>query len=250
MAREHDGIGAVADCAGERSMHLNAIIVEDERSVGDLLQVLAEECGFRCRRAASADAADQLIAEEEPDLILLDLRLPDRSGKKVLKQYRERGGDAPVIVISAIDDIFVRLELFAEGADDFIVKPFEIKDVQARIRAVMRRSRSMRFLWRNDGHFRLDPATCSATYDNRRTTLTPIQFGITWILAASNERLVGINELCLQLFDNALPETVANCHTHISKARKKLDELGPDIHIRCTVGVGYSLVVDTRSRSR
>ena len=229
-----------------RSATLEAIVVEDEKRVGDLLQTLLEQCGFHCHRTLTAETAETLLDILEPDLLLIDLILPGASGSDLLRRYRGGGGDAPVVVVSAVNDVMVRAELLSSHADDFIVKPFNVDELQSRVRAVMRRTRSQRFLWRGDGHFRLDPATCTVGYDDRGVSVTPVQFGIIWILAAANKRPVHIEELCDQLFGNALPETVAKCHAHISKLRRELRRLGPEVQLPCIVSVGYLLSYGAR----
>lgn len=127
--------------AGSRgdSMAQKILIVEDDPNINNLLKEALEKEGYLCEQAFSGTEGDMLLGMKEYALVLLDLMLPGMDGEQVLERIREKGG-LPVIVLTAKDSLDEKVDLLKAGADDYITKPFEIKEVLARIQVQLRRA--------------------------------------------------------------------------------------------------------------
>ena len=114
------------------------LIIDDDTNINNLLKEALEKAGYECSQAFSGTEARLIMKMEDYDLVLLDLMLPGIPGEKVLEEIRGKG-DTPVIVLTARDRLDDKIDLLKSGADDYITKPFEIREVQARIEVQLRR---------------------------------------------------------------------------------------------------------------
>ena len=115
------------------------LIVDDDNSINLMLREALEREGFACGQAYSGSECILMLRVEHFDLVLLDLSLPGKTGEEVLREIRENGNHMPVIVVSAKDDLDSKVDVLSIGADDYVTKPFEIKEVTARIRVQLRK---------------------------------------------------------------------------------------------------------------
>lgn len=217
-------------------MHI--LIVEDDPDLGRaLLAALKPEgyTGLWVRRLA--DAPDPQAAGV--DCVLLDLSLPDGLGLQLLRHWRRDGVAVPVIVITARAGLDDRLGGFREGADDFIVKPFAMSELMARIGAVTRRSvRQAAPVWQV-ADLRLEPQAHLAWRDGERLDLSQREFRLLLELARDPEVVVSKRELGRRMEPLGVPLDAATIEVHLSHLRRKI---GAD-RVRTVRGVGYQLVL-------
>lgn len=229
---------------GLYTAHMNGLIliVEDEPNLAEVLEAYARQEGFRCERASDGNAALQLYRASRPDLVLLDIMLPGKSGLDVLRTIRQ-DGSTPVILVTARAeeaDQIVGLEL---GADDYVVKPFRPREVMARVRAVLRRS----FTEGTEhsaplrvGPLDIDLRAVKASVKGQALSLTPTEFRLLSHLAASPGRAFTRQELlAAALPDSDALERVVDAH--LAAARRKLEAAGAPGLLQTVRGVGYRL---------
>lgn len=219
------------------------LIVEDEPHLADVLEAYAKQEGFRSERAADGNAALSLFRSARPDLVLLDIMLPGRSGLDVLRAIRE-GSATPVILVTARaeeSDHIVGLEL---GADDYVVKPFRPREVMARVRAVLRRASSALEAGQDTplrvGPLDIDRRAVSACVSGHDLGLTPTEYRLLSHLAAAPGRAFTREEL----LQAALPDSDALervVDAHLAGARRKLEAAGAAGLLHTVRGVGYRL---------
>ncbi len=218
------------------------LIVEDEPHLAEVLEAYAKQEGFRSERAADGHTALTLYRAAKPDLVLLDIMLPGKSGLDVLRSIRAESA-TPVILVTARaeeTDHIVGLEL---GADDYVVKPFRPREVMARVRAVLRRASAV--LEAGDTPLRVGPLdidrrAVSASVSGRELQLTPTEFRLLSHLAAAPGRAFTREEL----LEAALPDSDALervVDAHLAGARRKLEAAGAAGLLHTVRGVGYRL---------
>ena len=218
------------------------LIVEDEWKLARILEAYLREAGFQTERAENGVRALEAFRVYRPDLVLLDILLPELSGLEVLKTIRA-AGSTPVIMLTArVEEIDTVLGLEL-GADDYITKPFRPREVLARIRAVLRRPATppdRRDAPLQLGPLHLDPLKLSATVGGGDLEPTPVEFRILYQLARYPGRIYSRSEL----LEAANPESDAlerTVDSHITNLRRKLAQGGLTGILQNVRGVGYRL---------
>ncbi|MDO5691784.1 MAG: response regulator transcription factor [Pseudomonadota bacterium] len=218
------------------------LVVEDDRDISQILIAYLEQAGFRTVTAFDGDTALAHVGMLKPDLMLLDLKLPKRDGFSVLSTLRV-DNRLPVIVISALADDLDKLSALRIGADDYVTKPFNPKEVVARVEAVLRRSQAapsadaLRV-----GGLTLDPAAHQVTARGQPLDLTLSEFR----LLAHLLRRTGQAHSRASLLDACLEESEAlerTVDSHISHLRRKLQQADAGVQLTTVRGVGYRLDV-------
>ncbi|MFC4638735.1 response regulator [Deinococcus hohokamensis] len=218
------------------------LIVEDEPQLAEVLEAYARQDGYRTERAADGHGALVAFRAAGPDLILLDVMLPGRSGLEVLKTVRAESA-TPVILVTARaeeSDQIVGLEL---GADDYVVKPFRPREVMARVRAVLRRAAQapdMAGRPKRIGPLEVDRLAVTARVAGQALALTPAEFRLLSHLAETPGRAFTREEL----LSAALPESDALervVDAHLASVRRKLEAAGAPGLLHTVRGVGYRL---------
>ncbi len=224
------------------------VVCEDDVPTLELLCDHLEADRFHALPAPSASDALRLCHFNEPDLLLLDLRLPDAPGLDVLHEIRASGGasgrydpELPVIVVSGRSTDADRVRGFAEGADDYIVKPFHYPEIKARIRAVLRRRGSRREGPRRVGDVFIDPSRREVRVGDRRVDLANKEFSLLCALAAEPNRVFTKEELLRDVWGFRSMGRTRTLDSHASRLRRKLD---PDAgtYVINVWGIGYRLV--------
>ncbi|MGP0150291.1 response regulator [Pseudomonas oryzihabitans] len=202
------------------------LIVEDDADSASVLEAYLLRDGFAVILAEDGRQGLELFQRERPDLVLLDMMLPRLGGTEVLAQIR-RAGDTPVIMVTAIGDEPEKLGALRYGADDYVVKPYNPKEVVARVHAVLRRCHQAP---RDDRWLRHDALTVdlerfSATVEARALELTPTEFGLLATLMRTPHKAFTREEL----LERCLPESEALARvvdTHLHNLRRKLEAAG------------------------
>jgi DNA-binding response OmpR family regulator len=217
------------------------LIVDDQSSVRQLLQEYFTEQGFRVLTATDGQNAIYMARHEPPDLILLDIMMPKMDGYQFLRQYRlER--QTPVIIITAREeetDAVLGLEL---GADDYVVKPFRMRELVARVRSVLRRNESApdRLELLRAGDIVLDEWTHTVQVKDTPVNLTPIEFAVLKIFMRSPGRVFTRAELVDLLLDSHFTGLDSTLNVHVRNLRMKIEPDPSQPHyIETVFGVGY-----------
>ncbi|ADV66551.1 response regulator transcription factor [Deinococcus maricopensis] len=218
------------------------LIVEDEPHLAEILEAYARQEGFRTERAADGNTAMTLFHAARPDLILLDLMLPGRSGLDVLRSVRAEGRTGVILVTARAEetDQVVGLEL---GADDYVVKPFRPREVMARVRAVLRRTQEALeplSAPTRVGALEVDTRAVSVRVHGAPLSLTPAEFRLLAHLASAPGRAFTREEL----LEGALPDSDAMervVDAHLTSVRRKLEANGAPGLLHTVRGVGYRL---------
>jgi DNA-binding response OmpR family regulator len=224
------------------------VVCEDDPPTLELLCDHLEADRYRALPAPSASDALRLCHYKQPDLLLLDLRLPDAGGLDVLREIRASEGatgrydpELPVIVLSGRGTDADRLRGFAEGADDYVVKPFHYPEVAARVRTLLRRCRARREGPRRVGEIVVDTATREVRVAGRPVKLANKEFALLRHLAAEPARVFTKEELLRDVWGFRSMGNTRTLDSHASRLRRKLDPEAGRYVVNCW-GVGYRLI--------
>ncbi|MCP9964365.1 response regulator transcription factor [Actinomadura madurae] len=218
------------------------LVVEDEPSLADILRITLEFHGFRVLRAATGARAVEMARKHRPDLLLLDVMLPDGNGWQVCRTVRSEREDVPVVFLTARDapaDIVGGLAL---GGDDYITKPFNIDEVVARVRAVLRRVRlqSPPPAVLRHGDVEMDEATYTVRRAGTPVDLTPTEYALLRYLMLNAGRVVTKEEILREVWKYGFSGETTVVETYVGYLRRKLDPLGTPL-IVTRRGRGYQL---------
>jgi two-component system, OmpR family, response regulator AdeR len=218
------------------------LVVEDELELAEIIEAYLRRDGYQTERASDGKKALELYRAVKPDLVLLDIMMPKLNGIEVLKTIRQ-DGQTPVIMLTARaedDDKLLGLEL---GCDDYIIKPFNPREVVARVKAVLRRSgQKLESDILRIGHLEIHKEHIQVFISADLLELTPTEFRLLLCLAEAPGRVFNR----LELLEFALPESDALervVDAHLKNLRKKLENAGAGDLIETVFGMGYKLVV-------
>ncbi|RIH92591.1 Transcriptional regulatory protein BaeR [Meiothermus granaticius NBRC 107808] len=220
------------------------LVVEDEPKLAETLELYLRHEGYRTERAGDGRRALELYRALKPDLVLLDLMLPELDGLEVLRRIRSEG-NTPVILVTARAEDLDKLLGLELGADDYVTKPFSPREVVARVKAVLRRSgggESARAILRC-GPLEVDPEEVMVRVQGARLDLTLAEFRLLEAMASAPRRAFTREELLAV----ALPESDALGRTidvHMKNLRRKLEEAGAPGLLETVRGVGYRLWIE------
>ena len=222
-------------------MSRTILVVDDKASVRNLVREYLEAEGYRVVTATNGREALYTARQEKPDLILLDIMMPQMSGYDFIRAYRKER-ETPIIVLTAkLDetDKVLGLEL---GADDYVTKPFGMKELAARINAVLRRAgrQAVQSEVLAAGGIRLDRETRLVTVDGRPVSLTPSEFELLSILMSAPGRVFSRAELLARLQGNSFEGVERTVDVHIRNLRTKIEpDPAQPASIETVFGVGY-----------
>ena len=218
------------------------LLVEDEPSIAEPFAHALTRNGFRTTVVRTGAEAIARVSEVEPDVVLLDLALPDGDGRDVCRRLR-RSSDVPIIMVTASGTVLDRVVGLELGADDYVIKPFAVKEVVARIRAVLRRGRGAR-----DGgavrvsELTVDGAARRAWIGERELELTRKEFDLLERLARDAGRVVTRESLMSDVWDMNWFGSTKTLDVHVAWLRRKLgDDPAAPTYIHTVRGVGFRL---------
>lgn len=221
------------------------LIVEDEQNIAGLIEKYLQHAGFATIRAADGRRALELIRDESPRLVILDLLLPEVDGWSVAHELRRRS-NIPFLILSAQKDEIDRVAGFTAGADDYVVKPFSPRELVERVRAILRRCETEPDLSQDEstilraGGLELDPERHRVTHGEHEIELTLMEFRLLHALMSAPGRVQTREALIARLHDHE-PDVIDRViDVHIGKLRRKLEH-DPSLPrlIRTVRGVGY-----------
>jgi len=219
---------------------ITILVVEDEFPIRDAIITTLKYEGFKVIEAEDGLAALNKIRTQNIDLIILDVMLPKLDGFKLVKTIRESGQKVPVLFVSAKDDVSDRIEGLSIGGDDYVVKPFSLAELMARVNAILRRTKSdtgsvLRFL-----DVRVDLNSYEVFRDDKKIEVTPTEFNLLKFFMHHPKKVLSKTEIAQAIWDYDFGGDYNIVEAYISYLRKKLEKYGPPI-IYTVRGVGYIL---------
>lgn len=221
---------------------MRILVVEDTEDVAWPIKAKLERDGHAVDCALSASAAYDCIAVHNFDLIILDINLPDGCGFEILRALRDHGNPAPVLALTARSDIEDRVSALDLGADDYMVKPFDLRELQARVRALLRRSSGETSGIFEHGPLRYDQAQRKVTINGDEIKLTPREMSLLEIFLMHLGRALTKEEIHAKLFGFDENSALNAIELYVARLRRKL--AGSAINIQTLWGVGYRVTVD------
>ncbi|PMC74315.1 response regulator transcription factor [Brachybacterium sp. UMB0905] len=220
------------------------LLIEDSPEVHALVEETLRAEGHQVRGARDGLAARQLLREVERegiDLVVLDLMLPHVDGSVLLAELRHIS-DVPVLVLSAKDAVYTKVDILRLGADDYVTKPFDLTELTARVEVLLRRRAAPVPRVLEHGALRLDPAAGRAFIDGVEVTLTATELAILHLLMASPGQVLSRPRLYEAIWNQPFPGDDASMKSHLSHLRRKLREAAPaEDPIETVWGLGYRL---------
>ena len=215
------------------------LLVEDDTELREMVRRALVREGFEVAGRATGGDALRAVEHEIPDALVLDIGLPDSDGRDVCHALRSRGVNVPVLFLTARDSVSDRLSGFGAGGDDYLVKPFDVKELVARLRALLKRSAGDDTLVA--GTLRLDPAAHVAQSGGSRVSLTPTEFRLLAALAARPGEALRRRELREAAWPSGGVVHDNTLDAHLARLRRKLREVPDAPEIKTVHGIGYSL---------
>ncbi|EYF05416.1 Phosphate regulon transcriptional regulatory protein PhoB (SphR) [Chondromyces apiculatus DSM 436] len=227
------------------------LIVEDESDLQRVLAYNFRQAGFDVVSAINGETALRALKEERFDLIILDLMLPDVSGTELCRRIKQNPQTAqtPIVMVTAKGEEVDRVVGFELGADDYVVKPFSVRELILRARAVLRRSEGTstapeRF---DFGGLRIDRAAHRAWVEGQEVALTALEFRLLMMLYDRRGRVLSRDLLLDEVWGSHADVTARNVDTHVKRVREKLGSAGE--YIETVRGVGYRFRSDASEES-
>ena len=222
------------------------LIVEDDNHIKNLISTTLKVNKYNYLSATSGNEAIMLAVSHKPDIILLDLGLPDMDGVEIIKNVRE-WSNIPIIVISARSEDTDKIDALDFGADDYITKPFSVEELLARIRVATRRLNSMNekqaeSIFKN-GDLTIDySAGCVYLYD-KELHLTPIEYKLLCLLSKNVGKVLTHTYITKEIWGTTLESDVASLRVFMTTLRKKIEQDSVESkYIQTHIGVGYRML--------
>lgn len=218
---------------------MRVLIVEDNQALARNVASVFLSKGWAAETVASGEDADSWLATQRYDLVILDLGLPDMDGMEVLRRLRARKSRVPVLILTARDALPDRVTGLNSGADDYLGKPFELAELEARARALIRRGIGGEAAVLKHGRLTFDTALRSVRIDDERLVLPRREMNLLEILLTRRDQVVSKETLLEGLFGYDEEVGINAVEIYVHRLRKKLERAG--VHIRTVRGIGYLL---------
>jgi len=218
---------------------MRILIVEDDPVLADGLTRSLRGSDYAVDSATDGGEADHVLAAQSYDLVILDLGLPKLDGYEVLRRLRRRGSKTPVLILTALDSLDDRVKGLDLGGDDYLTKPFDLPELEARVRALIRRGQSGGGSLISHGVLTLDTVGRRATLGGAPLDLSARELGVLEVLMLRSGRVVNKDQLAEQLYgwDEEVGPNAIEVYVH--RLRRKLEPAG--VTIRTIRGLGYLL---------
>lgn len=214
---------------------MRLLLVEDDSMLGNAVQAALKQAGYVVDLAEDGESAEDALVTTPYDLMVLDINLPDKSGLEVLAGLRRRKNALPVLALTARDTTAHRVEGLDSGADDYLTKPFDLDELLARIRALLRRSGGRAEPVITHGELVLDPAAKAVTVKGKPVSLSAREYAVLAVLLEGTGRVMSRQQIEEKLYGWDMEVDSNAIEVHISHLRKKLG----DSLIKTIRGLGY-----------
>ena len=226
---------------------LQILVVEDDAPVRNLITTTLKAHDYRYITAATGEGAVMEAASHNPDILLLDLGLPDIDGVEVIRRIRS-WSNVPIIVISARSEDTDKISALDAGADDYLTKPFSVEELLARLRVTQRRlalmqgSNTQKAVYEN-GQLRIDYASGCAFLAGEELHLTPIEYKLLCLLAQNTGKVLTHSFITQSIWGSSWDNDVASLRVFMATLRKKLERTSNSSqYIQTHIGIGYRMV--------
>ena len=226
---------------------IKILVVEDDRAVRNLITTTLETQKYHYYIAANGEQAILQAVSTQPDIIILDLGLPDMDGIEIIKKYRTWSNN-PIIVVSARSEDKEKIEALDAGADDYLTKPFSIDELLARIRVAIRKMNYDKREDKNEaifvnGDLKIDYSAGLVYVDGQEVHLTPIEYKLLCLLAQNVGKVLTHNYILDKVWVNALESDTQSLRVFMATLRKKIEKNSSEHkYIQTHIGVGYRMV--------
>ena len=218
---------------------MKILVAEDDGAIAEALSYSLRKAGYAVEAVHDGEAAEAALAAAEPDLLILDIGLPKKSGLDVLRGLRERGSQLPVLVLTALDDVAHRVQGLDAGADDYLQKPFEVPELEARVRALARRGSGAKAALLALGDLTYDRGSRVARLRGEALELSAHEASFLEILMERAGRLVSRDQLAAQLGERPGDTTTLALEVCAQRLHRHLEKGG--IGVVAVPALGYSL---------
>ena len=223
------------------------LVIEDDDNISTAIEEYFSRSGYTVTTAADGVAGVEAAVKARPDVVVLDLMLPKMDGLAVCKELRLKNPQMPIVMLTAKDDVVDKVLGLEMGADDYITKPFSLREVEARIKSVLRRARATAAAGDGldetpivRGNLRVDPVRREVTIADRHVDLTPKEFDLLRLFAANPGRVFPRKYLLEKIWDYSYEGYDRTIDSHINRLRAKIEENPEKPQLVLTVwGIGY-----------
>jgi two-component system OmpR family response regulator len=217
------------------------LIVDDEPNIRDLLATSLRFAGFEIQTAANGTAAVAAVTESEPDIILLDVMLPDMNGFSVTKKLRSAGIQAPILFLIARDEVEDKITGLTVGGDDYLTKPFSLDEVVARIQAILRRTKSAEAepAVIDAGPVVINQDAHEVSVEGKLVELSPTEYKLLRFLVLNADRVLTKAQILDHVWEYDFNGDMGIVESYVSYLRKKIDPISSRPLIQTKRGVGY-----------
>ena len=223
---------------------MKVLLIEDEKGLSDSILSFMKLNGYICELAENFKEAIEKTALYLYDCILIDINLPDGNGLNIIKRLKEGKNTAGIIIISARDTIEDRIKGLEMGADDYLVKPFDLTELNARIKSLIRR---INFSGSNEiiaGELKILPDEYKVSFNNELFDLTRKEYNLLMFLVSNPNRVLAKETIAEHLWgdDMDMADSFDFVYSHVKNLRKKLNDKGIGDYIQTIYGIGYKFV--------
>jgi two-component system, OmpR family, alkaline phosphatase synthesis response regulator PhoP len=226
---------------------ISLLVVEDDENISSAISEYFSRAGYNVKTVEDGLMGVKTALDDPPDAVVLDLMLPKMDGLAVCRELREKVGYLPILMLTAKDDVVDKVLGLEMGADDYITKPFSLRELEARIKSVLRRARTPAHADGGKdeapiirGRLRIDPAKREVTIGERQVDLTPKEFDLLRLFAANPGRVFPRKYLLEKIWDYSYEGYDRTIDSHINRLRAKIEENPENPQMVLTVwGIGY-----------
>lgn len=233
------------------------LVIDDDKAINELVKVNLELGGYDVISAYDGTKGFALAKQEEPDLVVLDVMMPDVDGYTVAKRIRENTStkNTPILMLTALGMLENKVKGFDIGVDDYLVKPFEMEELKVRVRALLKRTDSIpESLATKEiltiGDITLIPETYSVKINDKTAKLTPIEYDILNLLVQNHENMVPSSKFLQEIWGYAPNDDVETIRVHIRHLRTKIKKIAASKeYIETIYGGGYRLLPNGKDKT-
>ena len=233
--------------SAESERKMNLLVIEDDERISEMISEHFSRVGYSVKTAEDGLAGVQTALQDHPDVVVLDLMLPKMDGLAVCREIREKASYIPILMLTAKDDVVDKVLGLEMGADDYITKPFSLRELEARIKSVLRRARTAASTDGSGdeapivrGKLRIDPSKREVTVGERQVELTPKEFDLLRLFATNPGRVFPRKYLLEKIWDYSYEGYDRTIDSHINRLRAKIEDNPENPQMVLTVwGIGY-----------
>jgi DNA-binding response OmpR family regulator len=221
---------------------LKILLIEDEKDLLDSMRIYLESEGYRCETANDYQKASEKIHSYEYDCVVVDITLPKGNGLQIVKELKDKKSEAGIIIVSAKNSLDDKLKGLELGSDDYLTKPFHLSELNARIKAIVRRKN---FDGKNEvvlNEIKIDLPSRTAFIKSEQLNLTTKEYELLLFFISNKNKVITKNAIAEHLWGDDMDQSDSFdfIYTHIKNLRKKMLEKGAEDYVKTVYGIGYN----------